>query len=440
MVKTDAPIYTFEYLVIPIFVIQLLNESIVTRDSNGELKDIKNVILMSPEVNYNPNTQASLFAGTSDANEFPWSTYSEDCIKGTNVYLFGSTADDVVNDKDILAIAKHMGATDIPDKGVFEGSSTTTNGDKITVRITRGILHSYQMYSPEFANFTNKAIKDITGKDSLYNPYTILLVYFSWGTGLAGLFLTIYGLNKDHEWKVQEGEEIPTMVDSKKFLLRKLLMWLPGLGFAFLICCLCIVMPFGSPVMNIPYMCFIAGYGIIMLILYLKGKVKGVNGKLPIPKFKCNTNKRNAIICACSSVAICFLVWYVLRGSMYRLIPFNWRIFWVLFATLLMSVGYYISGVESDMLAKANVSKKVRFLYSLIQYVPLFLFVGFYLIIKSYSGVIGQAQNLILMYIFCIPLGEFIKNRTGNRLYGALATAFLFQTLMITSAALIAMF
>lgn len=408
--------------------------------TNVTKKDIKNVILMSPEVNYNENAQASLFAGTSDANEYPWNTFNPDYIKGTNVYLYGSTADDVVKDKDILAIAKHLGANNMPSKGVYVGSETNVNGDKITVGITRGILHSYQMYSPEFATFVNGAIKDITGVASAYRASNILMVYFSWGFGLAGLFLTIYGLNKDHEWKVEEGEEVPTLVDTKKFLLNKLLMWLPGLGFAFLICCLCIVMPFGSPVMNIPYMCFIAGYGVIMLILYLRGKVKGVDGKLPMFKFKCRTNVRNAVICACSSVAICFVVWYVLRGSMYRLIPFNWRIFWVLFATLLMSVGYYISGVESDMLAKANVSKKVRFLYSLIQYVPLFLFVGFYLIIKSYSGVIGQAQNLILMYIFCIPLGEFINNRTGNRLYGALSTAFLFQTLMITSAALIAMF
>jgi len=408
-------------------------------ETNVTKKDVKNVILMSPEVNYNPNAQASLFAGTSDADEYPWSTYNADYIKGTNVYLFGSTADDVVNDKDILAIASRLGATSMPTKGTYEGSEVNVNGDKISVGITKGILHSYQMYSPEFATFVNKAVSEITSKTATYSPYNMLLVYFSWGFGLAGLFLTIYGLNKDHEWKVEEGE-VPTLVDTKKFLLRKLLMWLPGLGIAFLICCLCIVMPFGSPIMNIPYMCFIAGYGVLMLILYLKRKVKGVDGVLPIPSFKCKTNVKNAVICGCSSVAICFLVWYALRGSMYRLIPFNWRIFWVLFATALMSVGYYISGVESDMLAKANASKKVRFLYSLIQYVPLFLFAGFYLVIKSYSGLIGQVQNLILMNIFCIPLGNFIKNRTGNRLYGALASAFLFQTLMITSAALIAMF
>ena len=401
-------------------------------------KNIKNVILMSPEVNYNPNAQASLFAGTSDIEEYPWSTFNEDYIKGTNVYLFGSTADDVVNDKDILQIAKRLGMNNIPNSGAFLGEEINSNGDKIRVGITKGVLHSYQMYSSKFASFVNDALKDINGNEMTFNPSLMSFVYCSWGFALLGLFLTIFGLNMNYKWVAED--DVPSLIDEKKFLLNKLLMWLPGIGFAFLICCLCIIMPFGSPVMNIPYMCFIAGYGILMLILYLKHKVKGINGNLPIPTFKCKIDKRNLIICLVSSISICFFVWYILYSSMYRLIPFNWRIFWLLFATGLMGVGYYISGVESDMLIKSNASRRTRFLYNIIQYIPLFLFAAFYLIIKSYSGLIGQIQNLILMYVFCIPLGNFIKNRTNNRLIGALSSAFLFQVLMITSAALIAMF
>lgn len=116
------------------------------------------------------------------------------------------------------------------------------------------------------------------------------------------------------------------------------------------------------------------------------------------------------------------------------------RLFWLIFAIVLMSIGYYISGVESDMLKRENASAKTRILYSLIQYVPLFLFVLFYLFIKSYSGLIGQILNVFLMYILCIPIGDYLRNRTRNRLIGAIVTACLFQMLMITSAALIAMF
>ena len=105
-----------------------------------------------------------------------------------------------------------------------------------------------------------------------------------------------------------------------------------------------------------------------------------------------------------------------------------------------MAVGYYVSGCETDMLQKAGVGTGVKVIYNLIQYVPLFLLIGFYLILRSYSGLIGQVQNMILMYVFCIPLGNYIKKKTGSQLFGAILTAFLFQTLMITSAALISIF
>lgn len=109
-------------------------------------------------------------------------------------------------------------------------------------------------------------------------------------------------------------------------------------------------------------------------------------------------------------------------------------------ATVLMAVGYYVSGCETDMLDHAGAGTGVKVLYNLITYVPLFLLIGFYLMLRSYSGLIGQVKNMILMYLFCIPLGKYIRKKTGSRLYGAVLTAFLFRTLMITSAALISMF
>ena len=116
----------------------------------------------------------------------------------------------------------------------------------------------------------------------------------------------------------------------------------------------------------------------------------------------------------------------------------KFSVYTVLFATVLMTVGYYVSGVEQDMLENSGADFKVKLIYNMIQYVPLFLLVIFYMVLKSYSGMIGQIQNMLLMYIFCIPLGNYLKKKTGNRILGAVVSAFLFQTLMITSAALIA--
>ncbi len=416
-------------------IIRLLDDY---NDPNAETslapREIGNAILFSPEVNYHFNAQASLFAGTSDDAEEPWKSLQDSCIAGTNVYLYGSTADDIVSDEDVLAIYRHLGGTNAPESGTFEGSMVNTAGSKLTVGVTSGVLHSYQMYSPKFVRYLNEALSDITGKTVSYSAGKIGLVYAGWFTGLLGLLLTLMGLNADGRTAVTD--VVPQLLDARKFLLRKCLMWLPGTLVAVVICCITVCMPFGSPVMNTPYMCFIAGYGIVMCFAYRKGTFKGTSGKLP--KLSWKANKQELLPCILVAAGLCFFVWFVLRATMYRLIPINARLFWVAFATVIMSVGYYVSGCESDMLQGAT--GKVRFLYNLIQYVPLFLLVGFYLVLKSYSGLIGQVQNLILMYIFCIPMGNFIRRKTGSRLYGAVFTAFLFQTLMITSAALISMF
>lgn len=409
-----------------------------TAETTVTKRDISNVILMSPEVNYNFNAQASLFAGTSDDAEEPWHSYNETLTKGTNIYLYGSTADDIVSEGDIYAIYNHIGGKDTPTEGKWSSTQVNGVGSKITVGVTSGVLHSYMMYSPRCTALVNGAIEDITGKASTFAPAEISFVYISWIMGLLGLALVFVSLKS--EKNVTDEDELPVITDSKKFLFRKLLMWLPGLLAAFVICCICVVMPFGSPVMNIPYMCCIAGYGIVMIFAYRKGKFKGTEGKLPRLNIKSLADGKTAAVITAVTVILCFYVWFILRGTMYRLIPVNARLFWVIFATVLMAAGYYVSGCENDMLKKSNVSAKTVFLYNLIQYVALFLLIAFYLVIKSYSGVIGQAQNMIFMYIFCVPLGDYIRRKTGNRFIGAAVSAFSFQTFMITSAALISFF
>ncbi len=407
-------------------------------------KNIKNIILFSPEVNYQHSAQASLFASTDDENQYPWKDYGPNAIKGTNVYLFGSTADDVVSDYDILRISERLTGKAVQEKGTASFTETNEYGSKVTVGITNGVLHSYQMYSPTFSQYVLNSISDITGAASSYSSFIISFVYMGWIFALAGIFLVLFSLNSApklaKEGEIPLEDDVPVIENTKSYLLRKLLLWLPGLLMGVIICCICVVLPFGSPVMNIPYMCCIAGYGLVMLFFYRKGAFKGTKGKLPKISFKIHSSKKDIIECVLVSLGIIIFAWYILKMTMYNLLPFNIRLFWLFFATALMSVGYYISGVESDMLKKINAKWYINLLYNLIQYVALFLFVLFYLAIQSYSGFIGQVQNMILMYVLTIPLGTFITRKLNNRVYGAIISAFLFQALMITSAAIIAIF
>ncbi len=409
-------------------------------DTKLTKKNIKNIILFSPEVNYKHNAQASLFASTDDENEYPWKDYSEEAIKGVNVYLFGSTADDVVSDYDILRISERLTGKKAVESGTIEFVETNKYGSKITVGVTSLILHSYQMYSYRFATYVSSSISDITNIKSTYPSIFVSFIYFGWIFAIVGLFLTITALCISKEGVKNSYDDIPIIQDSKKFFLQKLLLWIPGLIIGFLICCLCIVLPFGSPVMNIPYMCCIAGYGIVLLFFYKKNKIKGIEGGLPKISLKIHIDKKELIKTVLYSLFLIIFAWFILKTSMYNLIPFNIRIFYLIFSTALMSIGYYISSIENDMLKKSKANKKMILLYNVIEYVALFLFVLFYLIIKSYSGFIGQMQNMILMYTFTLPLGNYLSKSFNNRLYGSILSSFLFQAIMITSAAIIAIF
>ena len=402
---------------------------------------VANIILLSPEVDYVYSAQASLFAGTLDAEEEPWKSYSEAYTVGHNIYLFGSTGDDIVSAGSVLGLYRHLGGTLTQEKGAVMPNHVEVNGvgSRITLGIVKGVLHSYEMYSGKFASLVNGALEEITGVAPSFPAWRIMTVYFGWLIGLAGIAVLLIGLNRGRAMAA-EGvtETLPTLVNAKKFLLWKLFFWLPGLLAAGIICCITVVMPFGSPVMNSVYMCAIAGYGLVMLLCYRKGHFAGTEGKLPKPSFR--LHGKTWVVPCLVAVGICAFVVYALRTGMYRLLPLNWRLFWLVFAGVLMTVGYYVSGCEADMLRAAHAGPGVTVLYNLIQYVALFLLVAFYCILKSWSGLIGQVQNMVLMYAFCIPLGNYLRRSTGSRVWGAFITAFVFQAMMITSAALIAMF
>lgn len=400
---------------------------------------IENIILFSPEVDYVFSAQANFFAGTLDAEEEPWKSYHPGYLQGKNVYLYGSTGDDIVAADSVRLLYRHLGGIAPEGNGAILPAISQINqaGSTITLGIEHGVLHSYMMYSPRFARFANAAISSITGNKTLYPAIKIRLIYAGWLCGLTGILLLLIGLNPGCQISLSE-EVLPTLLNTKAFLLWKLFLWLPGLIVAFLLCCITVIMPFGSPVMNSIYMCAIAGYGLTMLLFYHKGWVKGVAGRLPRISFSFQVKKSIPSFL----ITICLFVYFVyaLRSGMYRLLPCNMRLFWLMFATTFMTIGYYVSGCEADMLHRAGASLQVKLLYNLVQYVALFLLVLFYLLLRSYSGLIGQIQNMLLMYIFCIPVGNFLRFRTGNRFVGALVSAFTFQGMMITSAALISLF
>ncbi len=393
-------------------------------------------VLVAPEVNYEYSAQASLFAGTSDAEEEPWQSYNASYSEGTQIYLYGSTGDDIVSSGDIWEIFRHLGGETEQRSGVGNAVTVNSYGAKITAEVVPGVLHSFQFFTVKFAELLNAACADITGQQANYNAARFGLIYASWILTCLGASAVVFTLSRKLRWEA--GDAVPDLLQVKRFLVAKLLLWIPGAVTAFAVCCLCVLSPWGSPVMNVPYLCFIAGYGLLMLPCYRKGHFYGTNGKLPKPVFCLENPGKPQMLSLLITGGISLAGWLTLRVTVCRLFPLNFRIPWLVFASVLMSIGFYVSGVERDMLEKAGATRTARVCYEVINYVPLFLFIGFYLMIRSYSGLVQQLINVVLMYILFVPMGEYVKRALQNRVYGALVTAVLFQGMMLTSASLIA--
>lgn len=390
-------------------------------------KGVNRIILIAPQINYDQNLQSSFFTGVTDAEIEPWLSYSSAHLGGARAYLFGSTADDIVSPESLLAIYARMGGSVPAD---FE--TGVTANDNLTLSITGGVFHSYEIFSARFAAFVSDAVADISV--SRYPSGSFIVMYCAWFAILAGLLLLFGGLNAS---KREAWDEPPRVLSVGAFLRRKLLLWLLALLVMALIACISVALPFGSPVMGIVFMGSIAGYGITMLLFYRKGRFKGTEGKLPRAALKPRA-KTWPLAVLVFILTLLYLI-FAMRSGLYRVYPLNVRLFWLVFACAIMALGFYVSGCEADMLKRAGATGWQRFAYNLIQYVPLFLMSIVYLIIKSYSGLIGAIQNLILLYA-CIAMGECVKRLSQNRLWGAVATAFVFQTTMLTATALISVF
>lgn len=314
-------------------------------DTTVSPRNIRQAILLSPEVNYIHSAQASLFAGTNDEAQEPWASFTGEDVAGTDLWLLGSTADDVVSDECLLALYARLGAADVPDAGVYSSTQTNAWGSSLTIRVMPGVLHSYQMYSPQFVSEAQEAVSSITGsaKTGSYPAWEQLLTYAGWGLALLGAALFLRSLTASGG--TSDETPLPVLTDPRRFLRRKLLLWLPGVLAAVLICSLCAVMPMGSPIMNIPYMCFISGYGLVMLLAWRKGWLPGVTGKLPRCSLKPHSDRRGIISAVIAACAVLALVWLVCRMTMYRLVPANWRLFWLAAASCLMLPGFLVSGV-----------------------------------------------------------------------------------------------
>ncbi len=408
-----------------------------------DTNNVSGLILLGAQVNLGTNVQSDFFTGVND-NEIEWIQNLSATNPHTNILLITGSWDDILTPDAANLLYNKLG-----------GASSPYIRNLV---IFSFLFHNYEIYSYEAITHALNWGVEILGLElnPNYTADSILLRTILWTTSLIGLFVfIIFGiiyLGKSQRFTPQEnGKEQEIIKNSKanevmivkikRFLLGKLALWLLALPILIGLFALFIFIPIGVPVFNLIYVGFIGAYGILLLILYSRGKVPGSEGALKIHLRinKSHFNKRTLIGIIISLLLIIIGVIFANSG-IYYVFPLNERLIWLIILTLFISPGFYIAQKETKYIKDSFAEKNYYLLYStIIGYIPFIILIIFYLALGSFSGMLGSIQGLIILF-FVILGGTLIMKISNNLLLTTIFQSFLIQFLTLPTGVIFAFF
>lgn len=376
----------------------------------GNPTDFGGIVLVGPQINYSNNTQSSLFTGVNDGEIEPWNTLGDEKITNTKIHILGSTWDDIATTSSLDVLNERL--------------SKLHETDYI---VNKGIFHSYEVWSPTFLKDFSEVFNEIDGQP-LAKQYTLALRIVSWFVIVISAFVLFTVLGK------AEKQSNFRLLDYKQFVKSKLKLWLLSIVIAVVLMCLVVVIPTGSPVLNLILIVFLTGYGFMSLLKYNKNKLKGVEVLKPEEgqSVKVNWWKFVAVFIPSGVALVVFL-----RSGLYHIYPWNIRLMWLAIFTVIMAVHFYISNKEEAMLAQCNWKQKL--LYNVIQYIPMILMIVAYLCMASFTGLVGLIQNFVFL-LLAVKIGDTITRCSNSSVAGAICASLLFQSVIMNATAIIGIF
>jgi len=424
---------------------------------------VNGLILLGTQLNLDFNAQSSFFTDTTDS-ELTWVQSISADNPQTNIILISGSWDDILPVESAFLLYEQLTGQQTAD---YCAKFTNIQGKTRELYIVKNLFHNYEVFSTRVM----KKAKEWTVSlmefpaDPINVNTTIRRTVF-WIIGSLGLFsaiiFTILTFDPMKEKRLENEEHEAVVSEPKKFLWTKLLLWLGGSPIGALLCGLFILIPIDLPIFSLVYVGFIGGYGILLLILYLLGKMPGVTGRMRFGfqdlevedeelltkstvfkiKLKYLLNKdgnwvkpvlallAGAVIISLSSLFVNTGLWYVFPTS---------RIFWLIVFSFFTSIGFYVGLYEMKMMMRSlRKSKLILTLTTLIGFVPFFLLAIFYLILGSFSGMLGSFNGLVILGL-SITVSILIQKITKNDYITAFIQAFLLQILILPQGVLFAL-
>jgi hypothetical protein len=238
-----------------------------------------------------------------------------------------------------------------------------------------------------------------------------------WCLGLVGLFLAV---GAGWRWLAHSWPGTPLTFNVQieqvnRFLIGKTALWLAAVPFALLLGGLFFLLPLGLPAFNLYYVCFIGGYGLLLLLLYWRGRMPGINGRLPFVRSQPTAVSRNRLLLAILfGLAVLGIVTAFIQTGLF-FYPTGQRFIWLLIYTPFTALGFAIGLREIQLVNQSRSGWRVLLLTAVIGLIPFILYTLFLAALGSTSGMLGGLQGLSILALVWLS-GGFI-HQVGQRLW-----------------------
>ncbi|MBD3407956.1 MAG: alpha/beta fold hydrolase [Candidatus Lokiarchaeota archaeon] len=391
--------------------------------------NVAGLVLFGTQVSLATNVQSEFFTGVQDAN-LEWVQSLNGSTPSTDILLLIGEFDDILPPESAQLLLNNL----------TEGGTSTYSRELV---ILPWLFHNYEVYNPEAIDISKNFIADTFSISPPSYPNTAVVRKALWLTGIIGIFLLLgFADPLMSTYDSGRGEYGIEIVDERKFLTRKLVLWLGAIPIFILLAMVFFMIPIGIPVFNIVYVGFIGSYGILFMILYWQGKVGGTKGNFKLDMQFDISSLTNSKFLLALVVASAIILWSAIfgRSGIYFIFPLNERFVWLIIFTIFTTIGFYVGQVEFQIALKREVEGSRLLIWNtLIGFLPFFFLTGLWYALGSTSGMIGSLQGLLILAL--VMVGGNIIQRLGNRtILTAVFQAFLLQLLVLPQGVLFAMF
>jgi len=349
----------------------------------------------------------------------------------TNILMISGDWDDILTPVAANALYEVISGFEMHNQEVV---GDLERGNYREIVVLEKLLHNFEPFSPRVLSTSKTWAREVWGLplDTQVTASTAKQRITLWVTGFAGILLGVIAAGRWTEINQNESDSLHwnvKILNLKKFLRGKLILWLASIPLILLVMGLVFLIHLNKPVINLIYVGFIGGYGLVLWGLYRWERMPGVSGRLPFTSHGGNSTNRLLAALGISLLLMVITAAFARTGWFY-VFAFNERLFWLLIFTPVTALGFWI-GINEMRIVNLVSPRQwgPRMAVILIGLVPFFLYAVLMVGIGSVSGLVGGLQGLLVLWLV-FASGVLMQNVGRNAWLTALIQSVLLYWLI----------